>query len=89
MTCLTATNLRFQYALPWTLSLLSLVTLAVSLTAGEDAEKNRIHGTLESVSQIGTRRELFVDDILIDRIEGGAALRLNHPVPQEIVLNHD
>ena len=89
MTCLTATNPRLQYALPWTLSLLSLVTLASSLTAGEDAVNNHIHDKPESVSQIGTRRELFVDDILIDRIEGGAALRLNHPVPQEIVLNHD
>ena len=38
---------------------------------------------------IGARRELFVDDHLIERITGGAALRLHHPEPREIVLVHD
>lgn len=38
---------------------------------------------------IGSRRELFVDDTLIDRLAGKAALRLHHPVPQEIALEHD
>lgn len=41
-------------------------------------------GTLE----IGARRELFVDDFLIDR-RRGAELRLHHPIPREIVLVHD
>lgn len=35
---------------------------------------------------IGSRRELFVDDFLIDRLGGGAELRLHHPEPREIVL---
>jgi len=38
---------------------------------------------------VGSRRELFVDDFLIDRIDGQAALRLHHPTPREIVLVHD
>jgi hypothetical protein len=38
---------------------------------------------------IGSRRELFVDDFLIDRLEGKAELRLHHPEPREIVLVHD
>lgn len=36
--------------------------------------------------EIGSRRELFVDDFLIERLEGRAELRLNHPEPREIVL---
>lgn len=38
---------------------------------------------------IGSRRELFVDDFLIDRLTGSAAQRLHHPQIQEIVLTHD
>jgi len=38
---------------------------------------------------LGSRRELFVDDFLIDRLAGGAALRLHHPQPREIALVHD
>ncbi|MDB4384556.1 hypothetical protein N9Z12_00755 [Opitutaceae bacterium] len=41
------------------------------------------------VTDIGSRRELFVDEALIERLEGGAELRLHHPVPKEIVLEHD
>ena len=38
--------------------------------------------------QIGNRLELFIDDYLIDRLNG-AELRLHHPVPREIVLRHN
>lgn len=38
---------------------------------------------------IGSRRELFVDDALIDRLAGGARLDLQHPEPREVVLVHD
>lgn len=41
------------------------------------------------VTDIGSRRELFVDDALIDRLSGKAELRLHHPVPKEIALIHD
>lgn len=35
---------------------------------------------------IGSRRELFVDDFLIERLAGKAELRLHHPQPQELVM---
>ena len=38
---------------------------------------------------IGSRRELFVDDFLIERLAEGARLQLHHPEPHEIVLVHD
>jgi hypothetical protein len=38
---------------------------------------------------IGTRRELFIDTHLIDRLEGQAEQRLHRPIPREIVLVHD
>ncbi len=41
------------------------------------------------VTDIGSRRELFVDQALVDRLVGKAELRLHHPVPQEIALVHD
>ncbi|NUQ64899.1 MAG: hypothetical protein HUU20_20745 [Pirellulales bacterium] len=37
---------------------------------------------------IGSRRELFVDDFLIERRDG-VELRLQRPVPREIVMVHD
>lgn len=42
-----------------------------------------------AVPAIGSRRELFVDDFLIDELKGRAELRLHHPQPQEIALVHD
>jgi hypothetical protein len=38
---------------------------------------------------IGSRRELFVDGHLIDRLVGKAEQRLHHPIPREIALVHD
>lgn len=38
---------------------------------------------------IGTRRELFVDGYLIDRLAGEARQQLHQPVPREIALKHD
>ncbi len=43
----------------------------------------------DPVVDIGSRRELFVDDHLIGRLEGKASLRLHHPTPQEVALVHD
>lgn len=39
--------------------------------------------------EIGDRLELMVDDYLIESMTGGAELRLNNPVPREVVLVHD
>ena len=38
---------------------------------------------------LGSRRELFTDDFLIDHLEGGARQVLQHPVPREPVLVTD
>jgi hypothetical protein len=38
---------------------------------------------------IGSRRELFTDTALIQRIDGRLELRLHHPTPREIVMVHD
>ncbi len=38
---------------------------------------------------IGSRRELFVDDALVERLVGKADFRLHHPTPREVVMVHD
>jgi len=38
---------------------------------------------------IGSRRELFVDDFLIEKLTGKAEQLLHHPQPQEIAITHD
>ena len=38
---------------------------------------------------IGSRRELFVDDFLIEKLSGKAEQRLHQPQPQEIAITHD
>lgn len=43
----------------------------------------------QDVTDIGTRRELFVDDVLIERLTGQANRRLHQPRPCEIALKHD
>jgi len=39
--------------------------------------------------QLGSRLELMVDGHLIERLSGAAQLRLQQPIPREIVLVHD
>ncbi len=67
------------------LFLLSLAScqLPTGLNAQSGAPSN------SAVLDVGSRRELFVDDYLIDRLTGKAGLRLHHPVPKEIVIVHD
>lgn len=76
--------------------LLLLHITALSLTTAAGAQEIRERGpqltTPPNATQppdIGSRLELFVDDTLIDHLAGGAALRLHHPTPREIVLVHD
>jgi len=38
---------------------------------------------------IGSRRELFVDSALVDKIEGSAQLQLHRPVARELAMTHD
>lgn len=39
--------------------------------------------------ELGSRLELFVDDFLIDKLSGAAALHLHKPAPKEVVLVTD
>ncbi len=50
------------------------------------ASRSAVADDSEQVTNIGTRRELFVDDTLISRISGGALLRLHQPTPREITF---
>lgn len=45
-------------------------------------------GLAEDPIEIGSRRELFVDDALIDSLDN-AERRLHHPTPREIAIVHD
>jgi hypothetical protein len=38
---------------------------------------------------LGTRRELFLDDFLVEKLSGKAERRLHHPVPQNLCLTFD
>ncbi len=62
------------------LSLLHVIVVATSFAA-RAAGQNPI--------AIDTRRELLVDDYLLDRVEGKAALRLHRPIAREVVLVFD
>lgn len=42
-----------------------------------------------TVTDIGDRRELFVEDSLIERLEGGTQLVMHRPIPREISIVHD
>ncbi|MEX0725125.1 MAG: hypothetical protein WD065_02570 [Planctomycetaceae bacterium] len=57
------------------------ILLLLTLTPFTSAE--------DTPTRIGSRRELFVDDALIDSLAGKAELRLHHPIPQEIAIVHD
>ncbi len=45
--------------------------------------------TQSGATEIGSRRELFVDRSLVESLGGDAQLQLHHPAPQDIVLKHD
>jgi hypothetical protein len=41
------------------------------------------------IIDIGSERELFLNDFLVQKLSGQAELRLHHPVPREVVLKAD
>jgi len=47
------------------------------------------HAIAETAVQIGSRRELFVDDYLVARVTGSTRLLPKKPVPREVVLVTD
>ncbi len=63
-------------------------TSSALLTAGNWRAYARARDQRDALS-IGSRRELFVDDVLIERLSGAARRRLHHPTPRERVLVHD
>ena len=40
-------------------------------------------------TDIGSRRELFIDSALIESLSGGARQQLHHPVAREVAVEHD
>ena len=40
----------------------------------------------EEIYPIGSSRQLFIDNILIEKVTGKADLLLHHPVPRNVVL---
>jgi len=45
--------------------------------------------TGQEAIDLGLRRELFVDDFLIEKLTGEASLRLHHPTPRQVAIVHD
>lgn len=39
--------------------------------------------------ELGSRRELFVDQTLLERLEGRAEFKLHHPVPREVAITFE
>ncbi len=44
---------------------------------------------LNGILDVGSRRELFVDNTLIEKLVGDARTRIHHPIPREVALEHD
>jgi len=64
-------------------------SLQLATAARAAADKETPVGGAKPVEDIGSRRELFVDDHLIETLTGRAGLRLHHPQPREIAIEHD
>ncbi len=62
--------------------ILLLVVLSTPALAGEPAQQTPV------VLDIGARRELFVDDALIESLKEARRV-LHHPTPREIAIRHD
>lgn len=58
------------------------ILMLISVAASAQKSKEPVNNVLD----IGSQRQLFVTDELIDQFTGKAELRLHHPVPQEVVL---
>ena len=69
--------------------LISTGTFALIVASGVCRPDRACAGNEVDVIDIGSRRELFVDDFLIERLSGQAELRLHHPVPREVVFTAD
>jgi hypothetical protein len=61
--------------------------LAAAAAIGPGARLRAAEG--EGPIALGSRRELFIDDYLIERLSGKAQQRLEHPQPRDLALLHD
>ena len=68
----------------WRETLVVLTVLIVVLSQPGKAQSDN-----PDVIDIGSRRELMVDDYLADVLRGAATRRLHHPVRREIAVVHD
>lgn len=67
----------------------NLLVIGSGLASAQETEKLK---SPVSVYQIGSERELFVEDDRLDRLDrlaGKAELRLHHRLPQEVVMEHN
>lgn len=63
--------------------------LVILLLLGFSAFAQKSKKIADRVLDIGSQRQLFVHDGLIDHFMGSAELRLHHPVPREVVMLTD
>jgi len=69
---------------------IALAANVVLAGAPANEQGNKTEGkTKEGAVDIGDRLELFVDEHLVDRLEGDARLHLHTPKGREVVLTHD
>lgn len=68
------------------MTILSIIAIAPLTASSQDVASPQ---SPTAAIEIGSRRELFVEDGLIDRLAGKAELRLHHPISQNVVLKHD
>lgn len=78
-------KIQFFLHIPCNAVIYFMFLMACSFTVS--AQKSKIAVT--KIIDIGSQRQLFVDDVLINRFIGKAELRLHHPVPQGIVMLTD
>lgn len=62
---------------------------AIALPLAAKSTGRLLAAEAEAAIAIGSRRELFVDDFLVQKLAGKAEFRLHHPEPREIALVHD
>jgi len=75
--------MRLSFLLPAVLLLATSGVFALRLGAQSGTPSKA------EILELGSRRELLVDDYLMDRLSGKADRRLHHPVPREVVIVHD
>lgn len=75
------TNFRFGFKLA------GIILFLVASIKPINAQQSKTQKL--NVVDIGTRRELFVDDFMIDKLSGKAELRLHHPELQDVAIVHD